>query len=84
VPALDWLHGHNPLLRKALWALPQAVQPRPKRTAWVVAVDMAGRIVADLQADGDRYHMVTGVREHDGKLYLGSIEEPAVGVVEVG
>jgi hypothetical protein len=33
----------------------------------------------DLPADG--YHMVTGVRKHDGRLRLGSLHEPAVAVI---
>lgn len=26
------------------------------------------------------YHMVTGVREHDGRVWLGSLHEPSVAV----
>jgi hypothetical protein len=29
----------------------------------------------------DRYHMVTGVREHEGRVWMGSLEEPAVAVL---
>ena len=29
------------------------------------------------------YHMVTGVREHDGRVWLGSLHEPAVAVLEL-
>jgi sugar lactone lactonase YvrE len=79
-PALDWAHQRHPLLRRAVWALPEPLQPKPKRTAWVIAVNAAGRIVADLQAPGDRYHMVTGVREHAGRLFLGSLTERAVAI----
>ena len=31
---------------------------------------------------GPGYHMVTGVREHDGRLWLGSLHEPAVAVID--
>jgi hypothetical protein len=30
-----------------------------------------------------RYHVVTGVREHDGRVWMGSLEEPAVAVVDL-
>jgi hypothetical protein len=40
--------------------------------------DDAGRLVHDLEGDGSAYHMVTGVREHDGQVWLGSLVEPAV------
>jgi hypothetical protein len=33
--------------------------------------------------DAGIYHMVTGVREHDGRLWLGSLHEPAVAVVDL-
>jgi len=82
-PMLDWVHARNPLLRKAMWSLPRNWQPRPKPTAWVLAVDAAGEIVADLQTTGDRYHLVTGVREHDGRLYLGSLAEGSVAVLDL-
>ena len=33
--------------------------------------------------DTPDFHPVTGVREHDGRLWLGSLEEPAVAVVDL-
>jgi len=66
-----------------VWALPQRVQPGPVRTLWVLAVDQEGRVVHDLQGPGDDFHMVTGVREHAGKVYLGSLVEPAVAVLDL-
>lgn len=77
---LDWAHSKHPRLRRTIWALPEALQPGPERTAWVMAVDATGVVVADLQRPGG-YHMVTGVREHAGKLYLGSLAEDAIAVV---
>ncbi|WP_203784425.1 SMP-30/gluconolactonase/LRE family protein, partial [Asanoa ferruginea] len=78
---LDRLHARPPVLRRAVWALPQAFQPAPARTTWVMAVDASGSVVADLQTADGGYHMVTGVREHAGHLYLGSLTEPTVAVV---
>ncbi|GIF72277.1 SMP-30/gluconolactonase/LRE family protein [Asanoa siamensis] len=80
-PALDALHARGLALRKLVWALPLALQPAPARTTWVMAVDPAGAVVADLQTSSDDYHMVTGVREHRGHLYLGSLVEGGVAVV---
>ena len=47
------------------------------------AYDGSGTLVRDLDlpADGSagaRYHMVTGVREFDGRVWMGSLHEPAV------
>lgn len=66
----------------ALW-LPDALKPTPKRTVRVTAHDPAGRLVHDLSADAGEWHMATGVREHDGRVWLGSLVEPAVAYVDV-
>lgn len=81
--ALDWLHRRPPVLRKIAWALPERLQPRQSRTVWVMAVDSTGRVVHDLQGSGEAYHMVTGVREHAGRVYLGSLVEPAIAVFDL-
>ena len=72
-------------LRRSITKLPSAVQPAPKRTIRVQAYDDTGRLVRDLRLDNPedtaRYHVVTGVREHDGTVWMGSLEEPAVAVL---
>ncbi|WP_308188896.1 SMP-30/gluconolactonase/LRE family protein [Streptacidiphilus sp. ASG 303] len=80
-PVLDLLHRTHPAVRRAVWALPPRLQPAPERTVWVIGVDADGRVVHDLQGPGDRFSQVTGVCEHDGRLYLGSLVERAVAVV---
>lgn len=83
-PVLDWTASRHPVLRKATWALPPAVLTRFEvRTTWVIAVDDTGAIVRDLQTSALGYHMVTGVRQHDGKLYLGSLRERGIAVVDL-
>jgi hypothetical protein len=49
----------------------------------VMAFDDAGEVVHDVSGDASGYHMVTGVREHDGNVWLGSLEEPAVGLIRL-
>lgn len=83
VPLLDRLHRLHPALRRGVWALPERLQPKPVRTLWVQAVDAGGALVHDLQGPGDRYAIVTGVREHQGRLYLGSLAERAVAVLDL-
>jgi sugar lactone lactonase YvrE len=77
--------GHAPMvLRRAATRIPEALQPRPKQTIRVQAYAADGRLVHDLDlaapAHGPGYHMVTGVREHDGRVWLGSLHEPSVAV----
>lgn len=77
-PMLDRLLPRPPVLRSLVWALPQRLQPQPHRTVWVLAYAPDGTLVHDLQGPGDRYHLVTGVREHNGQVWLGSLTETAV------
>jgi len=65
--------------RMLLWALPERLQPEATRIAFAVAIDADGEVVLNLQGDGSSYHYVTGVRERNGTLYLGSLADSAVG-----
>jgi sugar lactone lactonase YvrE len=78
---LDFMHPRAPLFRKLAWALPEALQPQPVRVVWVMGVDANGQVVHDISYPGDSYHMVTGVREVDGVLYLGSLVESAIAIL---
>ncbi len=82
-PLLDRLLPLPGVLRQLVWLLPDAVQPKPQPTVWVLAVSFDGEIVHDLQGPGDNYAFVTSVIERDGTLYLGSLQEQAVGVSTV-
>jgi sugar lactone lactonase YvrE len=73
-PLLDWAHHRHPALRRGIWALPERWQPAPVPTAWVLAIDADGNVVHDLQGSHG-HRLVTGVREHRGTLYLGSLVE---------
>jgi sugar lactone lactonase YvrE len=79
--------GSAPMvLRRAITRIPEPLQPKPKQTIRVQAYDDAGRLVHDLDVDrperGPGFHMVTGVREHDGRIWLGSLHEPSVAVLD--
>lgn len=81
-PLVEALRTRLPLLlRKAVTRLPAVVQPRPRRTVRVQAYDDAGRLVHDLDADASDFHMATGVREHHGEVWLGSLHESALAVL---
>jgi hypothetical protein len=49
----------------------------------VMAFDDDGKLVHDRQLSPERFHMVTGVREHHGTVWLGSLAEPAVACFEL-
>lgn len=78
-PVVELLHRRGPAwLKRRVWRLPERLQPRVKRTARVQAYDTDGTLVADHDLDARGFHMVTGVREHDGTVWLGSLVEPRV------
>ena len=83
LPLLERIMTAPVPLRRLAWRLPDAVQPQPKRSVHVMAFDDLGRTVHDLRRDATGYHLVTGVREHDGRVWLGSLEEPAVAVLDL-
>ena len=70
---LDRLLASPPVLRKVVMAVPERLQPAVRRTVWVLAVDLTGRIVRDLQGPGDTFAMATGVARSGDRLYLGSL-----------
>ena len=79
--------GSAPMvLRKAVTRIPDSLQPKPAQTIRVQAYDDEGRLVHDLDLErperGPGYHMVTGVREHDGRVWMGSLHEPSVAVLD--
>lgn len=80
---LDLLLPRPPWLRAAVWSLPDRLKPAPKDMAWALAVDSAGQVVHDLRGWHVGYHEVTAVREHDGVLYLASIEEATLARAEL-
>jgi hypothetical protein len=71
------------LVRRAATRLPAPLQPKPKRTVRVQAFDDEGSLVHDVDVSATDYHMVTGVREHDGQVWLGSLHEPALAVINL-
>ena len=76
---LDTLLPH-PFLRKVVYRLPRFVQPGPKRYSFVLALDVNGKVVDNLQNPAsDCYAEIANVVEHNGALYFGSIGESTVG-----
>ncbi len=81
-PVVEVLRHRSPMfVRKAATRVPAALQPKPKQTVRVRAYDDAGNLVHDLAAAAEEFHMVTGVREHDGQVWLGSLHESALAVL---
>lgn len=77
---LDELLPGSPYLRTVISKLPAFLQPRPKKHAFALGLDLDGKVVANLQYAGDdAYAPITSVREHGPWLYFGSLTYPAIG-----
>ncbi len=81
-PWLDALLPH-PRTRKALLRLGLPL-PEPKLYGFILGLDSTGRVVQNLQdPTGTYYDSITSVEEHDGMLYLGSINQDSIGRLPV-
>jgi sugar lactone lactonase YvrE len=84
-PVVERLQRGPMWLRRGVTRIPQRLQPAPKRTIRVQAYDDTGALVRDVRVEpgpNAAFHMVTGVREHEGRVWMGSLHEPAVAVFE--
>ena len=82
--ALEWLLPRAPILRKAAWRLPERLQPQIKSEIWAVALDPdSGAAVAGVRTTNPDFGTVTGVVESAGKLWMGTINHPAVAYVDL-
>lgn len=76
---LDALSPKAPVLRRIAAALPERLVPAGPDMAWAIAFDpQTAEVVQNLQAWGIGYNFVTGVREHNGTLWLGGIHAPGL------
>jgi sugar lactone lactonase YvrE len=82
-PLVERLQRSPLWLRRQVTRIPERLQPAPQRTVRVQAYDDEGRLVHDCDVATGRYHMVTGVREHEGRVWMGSLEEGAVAVLDL-
>jgi hypothetical protein len=74
--------GPRPL-RALAWRLPERVRPAPKRTVRVMAFTDEGELRHDFSLAPDGFHMATGVREHHGTVWLGSLRSSAVAAFDL-
>ena len=71
---LDKLHNAPLFIRKLLASLPDSLQPNEAPCCRVATFDSSGTHLHTYEGDVSIFSHVTGVREHHGKVYLGSIE----------
>ncbi|WP_061002010.1 SMP-30/gluconolactonase/LRE family protein [Mycolicibacterium mucogenicum] len=77
--AAEWLAPRPTILRQLVWRLPDALQPQMALEVWAVAFDPdSGAAVAGVRMRHRQFGQVTGLVEHDGRLWMSSIGVPAL------
>ena len=61
-PLLDSL-GPYPALRRAVWAMPEWLRPKPARTAWAMLFSPTGELLRDVQAPRQDFWFTSGLIE---------------------
>lgn len=80
---LRLLHRLPTVMRQLIARIPEELQPPDQRSVLFMAFNSAGHCVHFIEGNPLRFHLVTGVREQNGKLYAGSIAENAVAVIDL-
>ncbi|MGH8516536.1 MAG: SMP-30/gluconolactonase/LRE family protein [Panacagrimonas sp.] len=76
--------GPIPFLREVIARLPMSWIPQGGRQAFVLGLDLDGKVVEQYRYDGPgAFGPVTSAREHDGMLYLGSLSDSAIGRISL-
>lgn len=76
---LDRLLPRAGAFRRAVWAMPEKLSPKPSKVILVMGMMGDGTVRHVIFAPAtSEFHQVTGVREHDGWLYLGSLVSGAI------
>ncbi len=71
---LDWIHPY-PFLKDATASLPNWLRPETPRWGFVIEIDANGVPLRSLQdPSGEHIPHVSAAKEHDGLLWLGSLE----------
>jgi len=77
-PALERLHKLPLFLRRLAARLPEGLQPKPSRVAWVAAYDKSGARVHDFKWMDGGYAMVTGVCRAGRSIWCAGLQERAL------
>ena len=75
--------SNSPALRRLIWALPEALHPKPDTLVWIRAYDTAGHMVHEFFGEDEQFYMSTGVREAGGRVAMGSLNTTAIAWFEL-
>jgi sugar lactone lactonase YvrE len=73
-----------PWIRKLIWRMPNRLQPRVQPEVWVIGFDPdSGEAVGGIRTTHPDFGVVTGVVESAGRLWMSTIEFPAIAYFEL-
>ena len=73
----------QPFMRKVIWRLMQLTGANPAAMhSYAIKLSNGGDVQASLEDDSGHIYMMTSVIEHDGALYLGSLINDKIGVID--
>lgn len=78
-----WLQRSPQWLQRGITRMPRRLQRTPASGVHVRAYDDDGRLVHDCEIATTAYSMVTGVREHEGTVWLGSLTRPGIALFQL-
>ena len=82
-PAAESLMPKPPWLRQVIWRLPARFQPKVEPEVWVVGFDPdSGEVVGGVRTKHPDFGGVTGVVETGGRVWMSTIEFPALAYFE--
>jgi sugar lactone lactonase YvrE len=77
-PALEVIHKLPLFLRRVVARLPETLQPKPSRVAWVAAYDESGAGVHNFKWTDGGFAMVTGVCRVGRQIWCAGLQERAL------
>ena len=83
LPLLERIMTAPVPLRRLAWRLPEALQPQPRRSVHVMAFDDQGRPAPARRPDAVGFPFAPGGRAPAARVWLGSLEESAVAVLDL-
>ena len=76
--------GPKPWIRKLIYRIPAALQPKPRRHPFILGLDASGQVVHNLQdQDGVAFSKSTSAEQFGDWLYVGSLEEGKWGRIRI-
>ena len=78
-PAAESLMPQPPWIRRLIWRLPARLRPKVEPEVWVVGLDPdSGDVVGGIRTKHPNFGGVTGVVETGGRVWMSTIEFPAL------